>query len=100
MNSIGSPSSNRFTLAYVVMASGILFGGYYLWYRSYVAAQFRAAMERKDYARAERLWSRGVPARPTDPHAQFMRIRDRLKTVNGVRITVSELRENVPLITR
>ena len=51
------------------------------------AEQFLYAMEQRDFARAERLWKRGVMLPTSDPYGQFMQIKDRLDRVNGVQVT-------------
>ena len=65
----------------------ICIGGWYVWYLCFSAEQFRDAIVRGDFRRAEKMWRRGARVAAGDPYGEFMRIRDRLQAVNGVEVT-------------
>jgi hypothetical protein len=80
------PSRLKSSLAGVCLVFGLLVSGWFVWFRFVSTEQFRNAMERRDFGRAERLWNFGVFAPDGDPYIEFMRVIERLEAVKEVQV--------------
>jgi len=68
-----------------------------VWFRFVSTEQFRTAMERRDFRRAEKLWNWGVYAPANDPYIEFMRVLDRLRSITGVQVLHYTVRRTSPV---